>query len=44
MLLPFSVRVSELKPVWDRAVYWVNCACLSLALANFMCVLFPFWY
>ena len=43
MLLPFSVRVAEGPPVWERAVHMVNCACLSWALVKFcVCPSFPF--
>ena len=43
MLLPFSIRVAECPPVWERAVHSVNCACLSWALVRFcVCPSFPF--
>ena len=43
MLLPFSVRVAEWPPVWERAVHSVNCMCLSWALVKFcVCHSFPF--
>ena len=35
MLLPFSIRVAEWQPVWERAVHSVNCTSLSLALVKF---------
>ena len=43
MLLPFSIRVAERPPVWERAVHSVNCTCLSWALVKFcVCPSFPF--
>ena len=43
MLLPFSIMVAERRPVWERAVHSVNCACLSWALVKFcVCPSFPF--
>ena len=39
MLLPFSIKVAELPPIWETAVHSVNCACLLWALVNFVCVL-----
>ena len=43
MLVPFSVRVAEWPPVWERAVHSVNCTCLSWALVKFcVCPSFPF--
>ena len=35
MLLPFSVRIAERPPIWERAFHSVNCACLSWALVKF---------
>ena len=43
MLLPFSIRVAESPPVWERAVHLVKCTCLSWALVKFyVCPSFPF--
>ena len=42
MLLPFSIRVAECPPVWERAVHSVNCTCFSWALVNFYVCPFPF--
>ena len=43
MLLPFSNRVAEWPPVWERVVLSINCTCLSWALVKFcMCLSFPF--
>ena len=45
MLLPFLIRVAELRPVWERAVYSVNCACFFMGVGQILCVsFFPFWY
>ena len=35
MLLPFSIRVAEFLPVWERAVHSANCTCLLWALVKF---------
>ena len=29
MLLPFSVRLAKLPPVWEKTILSVNFACLS---------------
>ena len=43
MLLPFSIRVPEWPPVWERAVHSVNYMCLSWALVECcVCPSFPF--
>ena len=43
MLLPFSIRVAEYPPGWERAVHSVNCTCLSWALVEFcVCPSYPF--
>ena len=43
MLLPFSIRVAECPPLWERAVHSVNCTCLSWALVKFcVCPSFSF--
>ena len=43
MLLPFSIRVAEGPPAWERAVHSVNYTCLSWALFKFcVCPPFPF--
>ena len=39
MLLPVSVRVAELPPVWERTVNSVNCTCLSWTCVRICCVL-----
>ena len=41
MLLPFSVRLAERPPIWERAVHSVNCTCLSWALVK-VCVCHSF--
>ena len=43
MLLLFSIKVAEWPPIWERAVYSVNCSCLPWELVKFcVCPSFPF--
>ena len=43
MLLPFSIRVAEWPPVWQRAVHSVYSTCLSWAMVKYyVCPFFPF--
>ena len=43
MLLPFSIRVTECPPVWERAVHSVLLVRVFRGpLSNFVCTSFPF--
>ena len=44
MLLPFSIRVVEWPPVWERAVHSVNCSAFLEHWSNFVVPFLPFWY
>ena len=46
MLLPFSIRVAEWPPVWERNVHSVNKLSVSfVGVCQILCVFFfPCWY